>query len=134
MPATGAPEYSSAFDPEPGNKSWLFSFASGDLANSSALARERRRRRTIARPADEQDAAPMNQMTKITGLRVKLVSSFDSRFETLESVGGFDKSLQAQLGGKLRKVFSPPSPETTPDSVVRLLQQLEDKIARDPTR
>lgn len=77
---------------------------------------------------ETKDATSMNKMTKTTGLRVRLLSSFDSRFETLEVACGLDKSLQAQLGGKLRKVFSPPSAESTPDSVKCLLQALEDKF------
>jgi hypothetical protein len=70
----------------------------------------------------------MNKMTKTPGLRVRLLSSFGSRFETLESGMEHDKSLQAQLRGKLRRVFAPPSPDSTPDAVRRVLRVLEDKI------
>lgn len=76
---------------------------------------------------ETKDPTSMNKMTKTTGLRVRLLSSFDSRFETLESAAELDKSLRAQLGGKLRKVFPLPSPDSTPDSVKRLLRELEDK-------
>lgn len=69
----------------------------------------------------------MNKMTKTTGLRMKLVSSFDSRFEPLEIAVGPSKSLQAHLGGRLRKVFALPSQESTPAPVERLLRELEDK-------
>ncbi len=69
----------------------------------------------------------MNKMTKPNGPRARLLSSFDSRFETLEMAGERDKSLRVQLGGKLRKIFTLPSHESTPDKVKRLLQELEGK-------
>lgn len=72
----------------------------------------------------------MNNMAKIPGLRARLLSSFDTRFETLEIAGGRDKSLQAQLGGRLRKVFAPPTPESTPEAVKLLLQKLEEGVDR----
>lgn len=70
----------------------------------------------------------MNKMTTTKGMRVKLLSSFDSRFERLETAGGLEKSLQGQIGAKLRKVFPPLSAETTPDSFKSLLQEIEDKL------
>ncbi len=78
-------------------------------------------------PGETENTTSMNKMTKTTGLRARLVSSFDSRFETLETAVGPSKSLEAQLGGKLRAVFSVPSPDSTPDNVKRLLRKLEDK-------
>lgn len=69
----------------------------------------------------------MNKMMKTTGLRAKLVSSYDSRFEPLETAVGPSKSIQAHLGGKLRKVFALPTTDSTPDLVQRLLRELEGK-------
>jgi len=85
---------------------------------------------TVPGFGETEDATSMNKMTKTTGLRVRLLSSFDSRFETLEATAELDKSLQAQLGGKLRKVFSLPNAESIPDSVTRLLREIEEKIDR----
>jgi hypothetical protein len=68
----------------------------------------------------------MNKMTNTKGL--SLLSSFDSRFETLETAGRLEKSLHAQIGVKLRKVFPPPSADTAPDSFKLLLQKIEDNL------
>jgi hypothetical protein len=85
---------------------------------------------TVPGFGETEDSTSMNKMTKPPELRMRLLSRYDSRFETLESAATLDKSLKAQLGGKLRKVFSPPSPDSMPDSVTRLLREIEEKIDR----
>jgi hypothetical protein len=70
----------------------------------------------------------MNKMTNTKGMHVTLLSSFDSRFERLETAERLEKSLQGQIGTKLRKVFLPPSSESMPDSFKNLLEEIADKL------
>jgi hypothetical protein len=70
----------------------------------------------------------MNKMTRTTGLCVKLVSAPICEFETIETSATYGKSMQGQLGSRLRKVFTLPGPDSTPASVERLLRELDKKV------
>jgi hypothetical protein len=75
-----------------------------------------------------KDLASMNKMTHPNQIHGKSISGFGSRFERLEAAARVEKSLQAQLGAKLRKVFPPPNGDNTPDPIKHLLQEIKDKF------